>query len=65
LVRFVQGGVIPTTANGVLAPPQARFARVLPKTILGRIKNFALFSIIEPIWPAKEQRLAAANQSLS
>jgi hypothetical protein len=37
----------------------------LPKTILGRIKNFALFSIIEPIWPAKEQRLAAANQSLS
>jgi hypothetical protein len=35
-----------------LAPPHARFARVLPNTIFDRIKNFALYSLIEPIWPA-------------
>jgi hypothetical protein len=35
-----------------LAPPHARFARVLPTTIFDRIKNFALYSLIEPIWPA-------------
>jgi hypothetical protein len=35
-----------------LAPPHARFARVLPKTIFDRIKNFTLYSLIEPIWPA-------------
>lgn len=34
-----------------LAPPHARFARVLPKTIFDRIRNFALYSLIEPIWP--------------
>jgi hypothetical protein len=32
-----------------LAPPQARFARVLPKTMLGCIRNFVAFNIIEPI----------------
>ena len=37
-----------------LTPRHGRFARVLPKTTVGRIKNFVLFSIIEPIWPAKE-----------
>jgi hypothetical protein len=47
-----------------LAPPQARFARVLPKTIFGRIKNFALFSIVEPIWPANEVRLAVAENTM-
>lgn len=44
-----------------LAPPQARFARVLPKTIVGRIKNFVQFSIIEPIWPINEERSAVAQ----
>jgi hypothetical protein len=44
-----------------LAPPQARFARVLPKTMFGRIKNFVEFSIIERIWPANEERSAVAQ----
>jgi hypothetical protein len=44
-----------------LAPSHARFARVLPKTMLGRIKNFVEFSIIEPIWPANEERSAVAQ----
>jgi hypothetical protein len=35
-----------------LAPPYARFARVLPRTIFDRIKNFTLYSLIEPILPA-------------
>jgi hypothetical protein len=44
-----------------LAPSQAHFARVLPKTVLGRIKNFVLFSMIEPIWPASEERSRVAG----
>jgi hypothetical protein len=46
-----------------LAPPQARFSRVLPKTVLGRIENFVLFSIIEPMWPASEHRMAVARNA--
>jgi hypothetical protein len=44
-----------------LAPPQGRFSRVLPKTVVGRIENFILFSIIEPMWPASEHRTAVAE----
>ncbi len=44
-----------------LAPRQARFTRVLPKTVLGRIGNFVMFSIVEQIWPASEQQVTVAN----
>ena len=50
-----------------LAPPQARFSRVLPKTVLGRIENFVLFSIIEPMpvstgWPSLEMQPLLRNE---
>jgi hypothetical protein len=35
-----------------LAPTTARFQRVLPHTALGRVTNFILFNIVEPILPA-------------
>jgi hypothetical protein len=34
-----------------LAPSAARFQRVLPHTALGRVTNFILFNIVEPILP--------------
>jgi hypothetical protein len=34
-----------------LAPPHSRFARVLPQSTWGRMKNFVLFRIVEPYWP--------------
>lgn len=46
-----------------LAPPQARFARVLPKTVFGRIGNFVLFNIVEQIWPAGEQPVTVAENA--
>ena len=36
-----------------LAPPEGRFSRVLPKSALGRVTNFLLFNIVEPILPAR------------
>jgi hypothetical protein len=36
-----------------LAPPHAHFQRTLPRTVFGRIVNFVLFNIIEPILPTK------------
>jgi hypothetical protein len=36
-----------------LAPPTGRFQRILPQTALGRVANFVMFDIIEPIFPAK------------
>jgi len=36
-----------------LAPPDGRFQRILPQTAWGRITNFVLFNIVEPILPAK------------
>jgi hypothetical protein len=36
-----------------LAPPEGRFSRVLPKSALGRVTNFVLFNIVEPILPAR------------
>jgi hypothetical protein len=35
-----------------LAPATGRFQRVLPHTALGRVTNFILFNIVEPILPA-------------
>jgi hypothetical protein len=39
-----------------MAPPTGRFQRVLPRTVLGRVFNFVLFSILEPILPTKDER---------
>jgi hypothetical protein len=44
-----------------MAPPNGRFERVLPRTVLGRILNFVLFAILEPILPAKEDRPEVAQ----
>ena len=44
-----------------LAPPTGRFQRVLPHTALGRVTNFVLFNIVEPILPAKPDRLEVAQ----
>ena len=34
-----------------LAPPHSHFARVLPQSTLGRVKNFLLYRVVEPYWP--------------
>ena len=44
-----------------LAPPDGRFERILPQTAWGRIANFVLFNIVEPILPAKPDRLEVAQ----
>jgi hypothetical protein len=44
-----------------LAPPTGRFQRILPHTALGRITNFVLFNIVEPILPAKLDHLEVAQ----
>jgi hypothetical protein len=44
-----------------LAPPEAHFQRVLPRTVIGRFVNFVLFSIVEPMLPATGQSEAARN----
>jgi hypothetical protein len=44
-----------------LAPPNGRFSRVLPHTALGRITNFVLFNMVEPILPAKPARVEVAQ----
>jgi hypothetical protein len=44
-----------------LAPPNGRFQRILPQTALGRIANFVLFNIVEPILPAKPDRVEVAQ----
>jgi hypothetical protein len=44
-----------------LAPPNGRFQRILPRTVLGRVTNFVLFNIVEPIPSAKPERLEVAQ----
>jgi hypothetical protein len=44
-----------------LAPPNGRFQRILPQTALGRVANFVLFNIVEPILPAKPDRVEVAQ----
>jgi hypothetical protein len=46
-----------------LAPPDGRFQRVLPQTIWGRVANFVLFNIVEPILPAKPDPLKVAQDA--
>ena len=38
-----------------LAPKDARFPRVLPRSKWDRVVNFVLFRIVEPLWPAKRE----------
>jgi len=44
-----------------LAPPTGRFQRVLPRTALGRLTNFVLFNIVEPMLPAKPEPVRVAQ----
>jgi hypothetical protein len=44
-----------------MAPPTGYFKRVLPQSMLGRLKNFILFRIIEPMLPVDEERSAATS----
>ncbi|MBR0715708.1 hypothetical protein [Bradyrhizobium liaoningense] len=44
-----------------LAPPTGRFQRVLPQTALGRVANFVLFNIVEPILPAQPDHVKVAQ----
>jgi hypothetical protein len=44
-----------------LAPLHARFARVLPRGMLGRVVNFVLFNVIEPIFTVKDDRTEVAQ----
>ena len=46
-----------------LAPPDGRFQRVLPQTAWGRVANFVLFNIVEPILPAKPAPLEVAQDA--
>jgi len=48
-----------------MAPPNGRFQRVLPRTVLGRVVNFVLFSILEPILPAKDERPAQVARAIA
>jgi hypothetical protein len=44
-----------------LAPPNARFQRVLPQTTFGRIWNSFLFDIVEPMLPPTNDRVEVAQ----
>jgi hypothetical protein len=44
-----------------LAPPDAHFQRILPQTTLGRVANFVLFNLVEPILPARPDHLEVAQ----
>ena len=44
-----------------VAPVDGRFARELPRSLFGRVKNFVLFQIVEPMLPVKETRVASAE----
>lgn len=46
-----------------LAPPEGRFQRVLPKSALGRVTSFVLFSIVEPMLPAKSGQMEVAHDT--
>jgi hypothetical protein len=40
-----------------MAPTTARFARVVPSTTFGRVWNYVLFNILEPMLPVKVDKL--------
>lgn len=45
------------------APPEGRFKRVLPSTTMGRVTNYVLFNIVEPLLPTKGTPAAMAQAS--
>lgn len=49
--------------NPICLAPNGRFARVLPTTALGRITNFVLYRIVEPILPGKSERVEVAEDT--
>ena len=44
-----------------MAPPTGRFTRILPESVFGRIKNFLLFRVIEPMWPGRDEQPTVAE----
>jgi hypothetical protein len=46
-----------------LAPKDARFPRVLPRSKWDRVVNFVLFRIVEPLWPAKRAELDVTQKT--
>jgi hypothetical protein len=46
-----------------LAPANAHFKRILPQTMFGRVVNFVLFNIVEPMLPAKADRSVVAQNT--
>ncbi|MGY3617655.1 hypothetical protein [Bradyrhizobium sp. USDA 10063] len=46
-----------------LAPPDGRFRRVLPRTALGRVTNFVLFNVVEPMLPSRSARVEVAQDT--
>jgi hypothetical protein len=40
-----------------VAPTTARFARAVPSTTFGRVWNYVLFNILEPMLPVKVDKL--------
>ncbi|MCA1457609.1 hypothetical protein I6F35_31190 [Bradyrhizobium sp. BRP22] len=46
-----------------LAPPDGRFRRVLPRTALGRVTNFVLFNVVEPMLPSRSERVEVAQDA--
>ncbi len=46
-----------------LAPPNGHFERTLPQTAFGRFVNYVLFSIIEPMLPAKTEQVEVAQET--
>jgi hypothetical protein len=44
-----------------LAPPDGRFARILPQTKFDRFANFVKFQIVEWIWPGGDRKSAVAD----
>jgi hypothetical protein len=48
-----------------LLPRDGRFERILPSTMVGRIVNFMLFSIVEPMLPTRADGSGATQNALT
>jgi hypothetical protein len=46
-----------------LAPLDARFERVLPRSTFGRVYNFVLFNVVERVFPAPESEEAKVERT--
>jgi uncharacterized membrane protein len=47
-----------------MAPTTGRFQRALPEGTFGRMTNFVLFNLVEPIWPGSEETTREATGPL-